>query len=75
MAGSFGPILARARVSRALRFAGLVILGRRAEIGLGGVVRAEVGEGARFQDPQISLVYQIWDVRAWLVNRRIVLVA
>jgi hypothetical protein len=46
--------LARARVSKAPRFAGLVILGRRAEIGLGGVVRAEVGEGARFQRPRFA---------------------
>ena len=67
--------MAGERVSRALGFAGLVILGRRAEIGLGGVVRGEVGEGARFQDRQISLVCQIWGARAWLVNGRIVLVA
>jgi hypothetical protein len=75
LAGSCGPQLARARVSKALRFADLVTLGRRAEIGLCGAVRAEVGEGARFQDRQISLVCQIWGARAWLVNGRIVLVA
>ncbi len=70
----------RAEVGEGARFQDAEIcwsgnVGRPGLIGLGGAVRAEVGEGARFQDRQISLVCQIWDVRAWLVNRRIVLVA
>ena len=82
--GRRGPIglggVVRAEVGEGARFQDAEIrwsgnFGRRGLIGPGGAVRAEVGEGARFQDRQISLVCQICDVRAWLVNRRIVLVA
>jgi hypothetical protein len=70
----------RADIGEGARFQGAKIcwfgdFGPRSTIGPDGVMRADIGGGARFQERKTSLVCQILDARAWLVNGRIVLVA